>query len=222
MRAYLLMLALLGISSYSYAQFLADKIDPTFLNPELRRDNSISKVQGSPFLIDNWSKGRVKIINGQVFENINIKFDIYADEVVVDNQGTEASIYKDKISSFTILGARDSVIYHFVKPSNDGGFYHQVYQGKSGVYQKFKKRIHTSEVNSGGFSSPGGKSVFLSEVYTFIKTSSGQMIEFDKEKTLYSIYPDKANQIKEYIKNNKLKIKNIADLVKVVAYVDSL
>ncbi len=206
------------------AQFISDLIDPSFLNPAFRRGQgkNFDKIDGTPYLLEDWKRGKIILATGQAFDNINLKYDIYSDEVVVvgpENQ--EAAFNKNKIESFIIYGSEEMPEYRFVK-WQQGDFYNLVYEGKSKVYQKFKKRVHTAEVNSGGFGSSENKSTFLNDNKLFIQTPSGEIKEFDKEKKLYEIYPKNTEQIKAFIKSNKIKFKTAANLAEVVRYIDSL
>lgn len=62
-------------------------------------------------------------------------------------------------------------------------------------------------------------------VYThYFLTDEGKIIEFDdKKKTLYrDIMSDRSSEIKKFIKNNRLRVDRRVDLLKTVAYYNSL
>jgi hypothetical protein len=220
-RFFLLML-LSVMAMNAQAQFISDLIDPTFLNPDFRKSKSLDKVEGTPYLNEDWKRGKIILLSGQSFDNISMKYDIYGDQVVVKGpDDNEAEFNKNRIQSFIIYGQRDAILYNFVKLEN-GDFYNLVFDGKNKIYQKFKKRIHVSEVNSGGFGSPESKSTFLNDDKVYIKLASGEMKEFDKEKRLYELFPDKSESIKLFIKTNKLKFKSLDDLVKVIQYMENM
>jgi hypothetical protein len=51
----------------------------------LAKDDRYEGVKGSPFLSDQWLTGKVHAVNGKVYENVDLKYDIYNQEIYYRN-----------------------------------------------------------------------------------------------------------------------------------------
>jgi hypothetical protein len=107
---------------------------------------------------------------------------------------------------------------------NTKNFFEVVYEGGVSMYIYHRIELSNKTDNTGGYGSqdlhgqafrPHARYVFLNE--------AGQGIEVKlTKKSLLEVMSDHAAEVEKYIKSNKLKVKEQADLVKVLYYYDSL
>ncbi len=177
--------------------------------------------RGSPyFQSGKFSPGNI-VYNNVLFENIPMMYDLVKEVVVIRSPDRRFSIAlnNEKISGFYVAGHR------FVRLQKDSsvngsvttGFYDLLYNGSLKVWKKQNKNIQ--EEHSG------------TSIEEYIEESTRYFIE--KENNYYPvnskssaliIMKDKKNEIRQYIKKNKINFSKDKDqaFVKIAAYYDEL
>ena len=106
-------------------------------------------VKGSPFLYDQWIRGRITVRNGHTFENLKVKYDLYHDEIRVKRQdGAIVIPEKSSVQWFT-LDSTTTRVRRFVRvdylenyrkfPYNH--FAEVLYEGKSTLLALYNKSL---------------------------------------------------------------------------------
>jgi hypothetical protein len=159
-------------------------------------------------------------IKGQTFTNINIRFDIYNDEILMPlDSGRILQINKEMVDSFSL--SFQNKIYHFIRIPKDslsvpGGYVNIIYKGKSALEVKYTKKIDRPKIE-------GEEDNFyqLSRVY-FVK--DGLFFQVKNKKELYPFLDRYKKQIRDYMKKNKIRVsKNLPEsFIPVIRYYDSI
>lgn len=78
-------------------------------------DDRYEGVRGTPFLSDRWASGTVMLRTGKVHDKVQLKYDVYQDELVVKHPYDRA-VTPDKrtITRFTLDSAQTGDSLHFV------------------------------------------------------------------------------------------------------------
>ena len=102
---------------------------------------------------------------------------------------------------------------------NEKSFYQVLYDGKTKLLVKYKKLI-VSELTS----TPGVKvKAFEDQKSYFILTAQGRMEKIKKKnKGILDLLGDRQEELKKMVETNKLKLTNDEEIIKVLAYYDSL
>lgn len=84
---------------------------------------------GSVFLFDEWKDGYIKLINGDRYDNLSLKYNIYYDELIQINNRSVSMIMLDKstISEFgfyDVLNGEPMVFTKMYFPKNPDGDYY--------------------------------------------------------------------------------------------------
>ena len=158
---------------------------------------------------------------GFAYKNIPLLYDIYQDVVAsvwVDGE-SKYSFLTDKVSEFNLMG------HHFIRLSPDsagrkvlkGGFYDDVYTNKLQVLVKQVKIVHVT----GAFVGP--TDFYETHTYYYLK-KGGLYYEISGEGDLLSVLKDHENELKKYIKDNKIKFSNEPEqaMVLLAGYYDKL
>jgi hypothetical protein len=169
-KIHLLLVLMIPVCSV-HGQNLMDIIDPTFRNKDIT-NLSDSKIEGNPYLFDDFKNGSVyaknKVYTGQ------LNYDILNQLVTVKNGDVISSVNTKMIESFTIEGSK-------FKKINE-----QIYQCFTDsispqVLIAHKKTItHGTPGNSYASATPD-KISYLKKFYLFIDQ---RLIEFSNEKSL--------------------------------------
>jgi hypothetical protein len=187
--------------------------------------NRHAKVTGDPFFnSDSYLKGSV-VFNGQRFGNLDIKYDIYSDELVYKPESHPVILLnKEMVDSFKVSafdaskGFRE---YRFVNagtdsPGGPSGYVNLLYDGPTSLVVKYAKKIQP-------LADQGIYDLFHQELKIFIRKDS-TLIPVTGRKTLFSLLGDKKKEVREYRKKHRLRIsmKEPDSLVPVLEFYDSL
>lgn len=182
--------------------------------------NMYHRIEGDQFLF-SWLfiPGTISI-NGTTFKNVRIKYDIYSDEIITPlNSEVILQLNKEQVDSFTI--SFEDKVYRFTNIRNDtlmdfGGYINLLYKGRSSFYVKYKKSISPS------ISSQSDGNFYQNHMMYMVKDN--QIHPIDGTKALFKVLSANNEQIRNFIKKNKVKIsKKIPEsFVPVIRFYDSI
>lgn len=159
-------------------------------------------------------------INGESFRNISLKYDIYNDEITTpSNLGIVLQLTKERIDSFTLDFQNRT--YRFAKIQEDTlksykGYFNVLYKGNCALYVKYKKEIELLAVDRKWDMFYQTHRIYF-ENHNIIYSVSGKG-------DLLRILSANKDQLKSYIKKNKLKVskKRPESFVPILRFYDSL
>ncbi len=195
------------------------KEDQTLFNGRVWR-NKYYKVKEDQFLFSKvYLPGSVSI-DGVLFDNINLLYDIYTDEIITNTpNGTFLQLNKEMVDSFSIEFENSS--RYFTKIDLDtikgfNGYLNILYTGKSSLYVKYKKEIELLAVDRKYDEFYQTHKIFL------VKDSIINIVKSRRD--LFILLGDQKAAVKSYIKKNRLfvTVKKPESLVPVVQYYESL
>jgi len=171
------------------------------------------------FLSSNLLPGSVTI-SGETFKNINIRYDIFNDEIMTQaNTGLILQLNKEMVDSFTILFQNKT--YRFTKVLEDSvkgfqGYVNVLVAGKSSLYVKHRKEIAILAVdNKYDLFFQTQKIFFAKDGVIYFLSGKGQLLNLMEDHKL---------QVRGYIKKNRLKFskKDPESFIPLVRYYNSL
>jgi len=181
--------------------------------------NQHSKAVGDQFFLSNmFLKGSV-FFNGRRFDNLDLLYDIYSDELLLRSVSYPVIIMnKEMVDSFILVF--DNRNYPVINAGNDSpgvlrGYVNIIYEGPSTLYVKYKKNIQPLAVD-------GRYDLFHSDHSVYLK--KGEEIVAVGKKELLNLLEDKRKEIRLYLKSNSLKLrqKDPETYIPVLRYYDSL
>jgi hypothetical protein len=179
-----------------------------------------------PFYEGDWVNGSVTLLSGDEYTDMNLKFDMYKNQLLYFNSTNKSIVIIDNeiIKSFTLTNNL----------------------GKTEVFKKFKTRVigemvekyysvliedsinlvlkHESYIESYPYANPASKKIgkFISKS-KFCYIYNNEIYNLPKFKfRLYRSFPKIKNELKLYIRQNHLKIKRQEDLVKIFTEINRL
>ncbi len=188
-------------------------------------DNRYEGVKGSPFYLDDWVKGTVTMQNGQRAENIQLKFNAYENELLM-NQSKTGAVYipKKQISSFSLQDPEINREVLFQKlPHHKKGdqthFYRVLYKGKVSLYKDIVVVFEKADYQ-GGYSNDKTFDEF--KTYSNYYYNGELDLEFHKLKTspsgIAKAFPDHSSEIKKFISQGNINLKKDGDLIIIFNY----
>lgn len=219
-----ILLACLILLSGLSSKILAQGLYIQDVNGSPVRIGTYTNVIGSPYLSDSWLKANIKMANGKVFNNIDVKYDQVADELIYKGTDGQTMNFTDKVAEFHILGDNGSNnIYKqgFTGPKGlSAQNYAQVLvDGKTKLLKRTVKNLQESrEYNSATVD----RTVTSSTLY-YLVNENGEILNISKDKKgILKALPAKGAEIETYISSNKLNAKDDLDLIKIINYYNTL
>lgn len=184
-------------------------------------------VEGSPFLFEDWTKGVVKLANGKTYSDVLLKYDLVADQLLFkDLKSDQALEFIDPLVEFklqaTLAGNNDLLLFRNGYMAANGqsttSFYKVLFDGGTQLLKRNEKRItETKEYSSASIV----KKFDESETYYLSRNKEVIKIKKDKAQVLSALV-NHTDKLEQHIKAQKLNLKNEADLVKLIAYFNTL
>jgi hypothetical protein len=208
-----------AVSLYSpvFQQIPSDR--QQLLNGRIWR-NQYSKSFGDQFFLTNaFLKGSVTY-NGRIFDNLDLKYDIASDELILSIELYPIIIMnKEMVDSFSL--SFENRKYHVVNAGTDSsgvlkGYINVIYEGSLTLFVKYIKKIQPLAVD-------GRYDLFYQENQMYIKRGIEIMPVIGKKKLL-SLLQDKKKEVRNYIKSNRIKLtgKDPGTFIPVLKFYDSM
>jgi len=183
-------------------------------------------VKGSPFLADNWTKGKVKLADGESFDDMDLKYDQVTDQLIFKNSVGAAMAFAKPVNEFTLVsvgspGIESILFRNGYKPINGNTaktFYQVLSDGETPLLKRTVKKV--------GEHKPYGSATVVKtfeEVHNFFLVQQGTPVKIRKDKqSILEALKDYHPEVEEFVKSNNLNFKSEADLVMLVTYYNSL
>lgn len=97
-----------------------------------------------------------------------------------------------------------------------------LYEGKTSLLVREKIVMTTDPYSQAYFNGPAASSEKLSFTYYFVDTEGNMTMYNGKKNHLFEILEDNSDQVKEYVKANRLKTDEMRDIVRITAFYNSL
>jgi hypothetical protein len=177
-------------------------------------------VAGNPFCInEEWQKGQV-VMDGIVFENLLLKYDIASNKLVLNTSGQsntswQVSLNTGNISSFK-LDNKQFIVFPGDGNKNKPIFCEQVCSGPVDFLL-----LRTKEIR---IASSGEYDYKYEEKYSNYLYKDGRLMKYGGSRSLFKLFPDYKNELKKYISQQKLVLrrKNTNDRALLVDYCNKL
>ncbi|MBG0859960.1 MAG: hypothetical protein IQL11_10675 [Bacteroidales bacterium] len=206
-------------STFSYVNQNRPPDKQLLLNGRIWR-NQFSKAVGDQFFLSNtFLRGSV-IINGLRFNNLNIKYDIINDELLLSIESYPIIMMnKEMVDSFSLTF--ENRIYNMINAGTDTsavlrGYVNVLYSGHSALYVKYTKQLHPLGVD--------GRYDLINQVHFVYLKKGNKIIPVTGKRKLLSLLEDKKREIRSFMKSNRIRIrwKDPDTFVPLLRYYDSL
>jgi|LauGreDrversion4_2_1035121.scaffolds.fasta_scaffold02251_10 hypothetical protein len=181
-------------------------------------------IQGTPFLVDTWTKAIVRLKSNGNFSNISVKYDLVEDQLLFrDVKSDQPMEFIDQVLEFKLIADDESwSIFKKGFKASDGNtsnnFYQVLYDGGTQLLKRKVKKV----IEDRPYSSAVTVKTFQEiETYYLAKANEPLKIKKDKKQIL-TVLADHAAELEKYIQENKLNVKEDEDLIKLIAYYNTL
>lgn len=182
-------------------------------------------IQGNPYVFRDFQKGVMYVLPDKKVD-VEIRYDIYADQMhLKDSNMIYAIIHPERVK--LIEAGNYKFIYSvFVNSPDDKEPGHSSYfilrtEGKCMLLIKKSIRVQDAEPPKLYQDAKPPKFVATADTY-YLKADGESAVRIKNKKDLLTVLADKSDVIDSYISSNKLGVKDVEDLEKIVAYYNSL
>lgn len=192
-----------------------------------------NEFAGSQFFNENWLKGDVYLISGDVVTSQLIRYNAFTDDLIWFETKSNNFIKLDKglISEFQLFGDSETVI-HFVKNNSfkghsnmlDGFFIQKLFESEVSLYvqRKLIESGMTKNVNIGGKSYR--RLMIIPDDKYFISISGGELIGISpRKKSLINAILNQSKSIDEASLRKEIpRIYDESDLIEAIQVINTL
>ncbi len=223
MKKYLLF-ASLFVSFLSYCQVTVE-LPGGYLKNELLKSN-ISQVnyKGSPYLSEGFSYGKIIVDNDKIFKK-NLRFNAYSDVFEIKNNGRISGLIKSKNVKVLLNGELYQLFSYPDKGiEKDGYFVNLNPKGtKISLLLKNEKEFIEAKKATNSYSDNKPAKFIYKKLYFIKKGNKLPVVEIRlSKKSVLKALKNQKQAILSFIKNNKLKLRNEKDVVKLFNYYNTL
>jgi len=175
-------------------------------------------VQGSCYLNDKFIDGRITLNTGQTFVS-PVRYDIFADQIEYKNEANEILTVQNReiIRAVDI----DSLLFIYFEPGdfeNAKGFYELLVLGDYSLYRKYQILLKNPEAAGPGSYSLAARFIPADSKYYIMDPDDNFTDIIDKKDLLL---PGRdAGALEKFIKDNKIKPKEVKDLVSFTGFLN--
>jgi hypothetical protein len=187
-----------------------------------------SSIVGNPYIFRDFRKGKLIVNSGEEF-NVNIRYDIYAAEMhLKDNNQIYAIIHPETVKlietdslKFIYSGYVKSLKRPADNTPDESTYFIEKTDGKCKLLVMKNMRIQDSEPAKLYQDAKPAKFILTNDTY-YLKLEGKNAVRIRKMSELLSLLSDHKETLKKFISSNKLGIKDLEDLVRIVSYYNNL
>ena len=183
-------------------------------------------IIGDPYIFKDFSSGNVVFKSGETYV-ADLRYDIYADLIQIKHNGNVFGISNtgslSKIIIDTLTFLYDNIIIRpgAKKPSAEKYCFILKEEGKCLLLIHKNLRIQDVEPPKLYQDAKPAKFIHLKDSF-YLKTENSNAIKVKNLKDIISVLSDKREELRQFIRLNNLRIKDLSDLDKIVSYYNSL
>lgn len=175
-----------------------------------------SDINGIPY----YSAGFVRAKVGDTSSYVPVRYNTFLDtvEILADNNVYEIP-REESYPKFTFEGTNEKLV--LVNSHDDyAGYFFEIASGKNRLLKKITTKFHDAvPAPNSMISGTPAKFETLKPIY-FIKTENALVKIPKNTKDLATSFPDKKDALNDFLKTNKIKLNNEADLIKLTQFLN--
>lgn len=193
-------------------------------------DNRYEGLRGTPYFLNDWSKGQIEMIDGKRFVDVPIKFDAFRQALILlrPKMGNDSIIIdRQSVSQFRLVST-DGQEYVFRRYPGiksleaEGTYFLVLYEGKNSLLKRIVKTFQGADYKQ-PYSNNIRYDTFNNDFAYFILRPDNTLVRVKKsKKAIYEALSDKGANFEEFAAQEKLNFKTDTDFAKIVKYYDEL
>lgn len=210
----------LVLTAGAYAQVIRQAINTMSLPKPATGAEPAPKyrdVEGSAYYNPYWEKGVVKLNDGRVYADVNIKFDQVEQALMFKTKSGDSVILEKPVAEFKI--ASRNTVFRNGYNGNKNAYYEVLADGTTQLLKSTAKTIN--DVKAYPYGTGEVRSIKADDQYYLYKNNKLIRLKQNEASVLAAI-GDKQPELTAYIRSSGLNMKNAGDLEKLMEYYNSL
>jgi hypothetical protein len=208
------------VSLAAQAQFIQDAEGRPLL------ERQYTDVQGSPYLTDSWQMGTVRLSNGKTHNNVELKYDQVAEDLIFKGSSGQLFRFAEPVSEFRIqtagsTGTAGLLFRTGYKPADDATvktFYQVLSDGETPLLKRSFKKV----IENKPYGSATTVKIFQ-DVNFYYLVKDGQPLKLKRDKkAILTALGDYTAELEKFISTNNLTLKSDSNLVMLITFYNSL
>jgi hypothetical protein len=177
-------------------------------------------IKGSPYLFGEFETGRINLKDGKIYEG-PLRYDMYANQF--DFKTKEGEVFSvinpETIEKISIDKRLFVYVINNEKP-NTGSYYEVLVDGEFSLLAKHWVILKDPVPAKPYIEAKPATFVAKEDIY-YIQNENSGMVEIKNKDVLTGIDSNRTDEIKAYIKENKIKTSSKSDLIEVVNFLNT-
>lgn len=196
---------LIGLNDKLYAQVVTINNIP---GTKIRNTDGYEGIEGTPYFNKDWLSGQVVLASGKEAKMDYLRYDMLEDKLLFSDEKKAAEFaFAEPVRAFTIRGAVFQNNFPNIGNFNANSYYQVIGKGK---YSLLKKEENTIGERT-AYGTPAVR-YFKKNMKYYVFDGSKMAVVKTDSKSLAEVLGAKKEDIEKYAKENKLDLKNDADL----------
>ncbi len=193
-------------------------------------DELYEGIKGTPYLFNEWKQGNIYLNDNTYINDVNIKYNIYTDDVLYLHRKSGDSLIIDRslINSFEITDDNSGNLVLFKEISlrpdkNDKSTFVKVlYDGKSKFIIKYTKTFIKADYK-GAYSAGRKYDEYIDDYQYYIITNSTDPVKIKlNKKSVVKALSDKEVKIQPFLNEHRLNLNDEYGIAELLEYYDSI
>jgi len=187
-----------------------------------RNHLTIANIDGSPYLDSDYKVGTVTTEDGGIYKDIPLRYNCFDDvlEFSKDNAAYELQP-KERIKRAEFGGKVFTYKDFESDRSTDKSFFELLVEGKATLCARFTIKFYEAEELKGFAEAKPARFEDLSETY-YLSLNNAPAKKISNSKKLLEILSDKKSEVESFMSKQKVGVKKVEDLKKIIVYYNSL
>ncbi len=216
-----LQIALLSAFLISGANLIAQNVNNSG-SALITKSSMGAKPVGSQYFDDNFMPANIKDMGITM-----IKYNAYLDQIELKSAVDQTSVLNVEegrvIATTNGKNAFEFVTYVTDENETVKGYLNLISNNSQvKIYERLRIFLQPETDTKSGYEAYKPPMYKKASTKYFIKIKDNKIVQFNKKKELFELFPGKEKQINEYIKSNKISFSDVADLSKLGTYLDTL
>jgi hypothetical protein len=183
-------------------------------------------LKGTPYLFEEFQDGEFFFRDRKKITDLKINYNCTTGDLLFSYDGKNYITTRDDIDYFVIFPSQVDTFILFNKqllPNEKHPEYLEIlYDQHFILFKRHMKTFKEAQVKT-PYHAEKDYNEYIDKTEYFLKLSNNEIISLKpKMKSILSVFPSKANQIRDFIKNEKISLKKETDLIRAIKYCDSL
>lgn len=222
---YSVLLILISIQGLAQGAQNLDDFYRRYMNHQFQQGDINQKylVEGSPHENGEFIPGILQLKDRGRYEDIPLRYNIYADEIEFMSEGGQIFfLHTPEMADYVLIGA-DKYIYTAFSESNRlfYGFFKVVAEGRAKLLVRQTMQIKEAEKPQPYKDAEPARFIRMPDAYyVLIEPAAAHRVSNKKE--MLSAFFDSNDDMNDFARKNRIRYKQLDDLVRLVAHYNSL